>query len=103
MFCAWGSSRDGTETQEGVPLKTARGLGEETRWRATSWARRSGGARVGMELTHGELPAVSGLDWHSRPLGCASPVTGAPRRRASSSLVGLPCRGTALGAEVGVR
>lgn len=56
-----------------------------------------------MELTHGELPAVSGVDWHSRPLGRASPVTGAPRCRASSSLVGLLCRGAVLGAEAGVR
>ena len=56
-----------------------------------------------MELTHGELPAVSGVDWHNRPLGCVSPVTGDPRCQASSSLVGLPCRGTALGAEAGVR
>ena len=61
------------------------------------------GPRVGMELTHGELPAVSGVDWHSRPLGRASPVTGAPRCRASSSLVGLLCRGAGLGAEAGVR
>lgn len=56
-----------------------------------------------MELTYGELPAVSGVDWHNRPLGRVSPVTGDPRCRASSSLVGLPCRGTALGAEAGVR
>lgn len=56
-----------------------------------------------MELTHGELPAVSGVDWHNRPLGRVSRVTGAPRRRAASSLAGPPCRGAALGAEVGVR
>ena len=66
------------------------------------------GAEVGRgpgsdELTHGELPAVSGVDWYNRPLGRVSPVTGDPRCRASSSLVGLPCRGTALGAEAGVR
>ena len=48
-------------------------------------------------------PLCLGWAGTDRPLGRASPVTGAQKLRASRLLVGLPCRGAALGAEVGVR
>lgn len=55
MFCAWGSSDDGVETQEGVPLKTAGG----TRGRDTMEGHNQG-VEVGrspgrMAMTHREL------------------------------------------------
>lgn len=54
----------------------------------------------------GRLPRDPLCRWWAdthRPLGHASPVTGAQKPRASRMLVRLPCRGAALRAEVGVR
>lgn len=54
----------------------------------------------------GRLPKDPLCRWWAdtyRPQGRASPVTGAQKPQASRMLVGLSCRGTALGAKAGVR
>lgn len=57
MFSTWGSSGDGTGTQEGVPLKTAGGTRGRNKMGGHNRAWRSEGARVQLVTTHGELLA----------------------------------------------